>query len=260
MRISLEGQRALVTGANSGIGAAIAVALGEAGARVAINYVTDEPAAQQVAETIRRHGGEALVVSADVTQPDAVAALFRQLDGAFGGLDILVNNAGIDGDRSLAWETDLIRWRAVLEVNLVGAFYCAREALRRMTVQRSGVILNLTSVHETIAWSGYSAYTASKAGLGMLSKTLAQEAAPYGVRVLALAPGAIRTPINQAVWSDPHTLADLLRKIPLGRLGTVDEVARLAVVLVSDVASYVTGTTVYVDGGMTDYPDFRHGG
>lgn len=260
MQISLQDRRALVTGANSGIGAAIASALGEAGARVAINYVTDEPAAEQVAAAIRRRGGDALLVRADVTQPDAVAALFQHLDSAFGGLDILVNNAGVDGDRSLSWETDLARWRTVLEVNLVGAFYCAREALRRMTGQRSGVILNLTSVHEAIAWSGYSAYTASKAGLAMLSKTLAQEAAPYGVRVLALAPGAIRTPINQTVWGDPQMLADLLRKIPLGRLGTVDEVARLAVVLVSDVASYVTGTTVYVDGGMTDYPAFRHGG
>jgi NAD(P)-dependent dehydrogenase (short-subunit alcohol dehydrogenase family) len=148
----------------------------------------------------------------------------------------------------------------VIEVNLLGAFACAREALRRMVAQKGGVILNVSSVHEEIAWSGYSAYAASKAAVGMLAKTLAQEAAPHGVRVLSLAPGAIKTPINRAVWGDPKGLKDLLEKIPLNRMGDPAEIAGMAVVLVSDVASYVTGRTIFVDGGMTDYPDFAHGG
>jgi NAD(P)-dependent dehydrogenase (short-subunit alcohol dehydrogenase family) len=186
--------------------------------------------------------------------------MFASIDMNWGGIDILVNNAGIDGTRNMSWEADLEAWRKVIEVNLMGAFYCAREALQRMTRQKSGVIINLSSVHEEIAWSGYSAYTASKAAVGMLTKTLAQEAAPYGVRVLSIAPGAIRTPINRAVWSDPQCLQDLLEKIPLQRIGEPAEIARMVVVLASDVASYVTGRTVFVDGGMTDYPDFSHGG
>ena len=148
----------------------------------------------------------------------------------------------------------------MIDINLMGPFLCAREALRRMVAQKRGVILNMSSVHEVIAWSGFSAYTASKAGLGMLTKTLAQEAAPFGVRVVALAPGAIQTPINQDVWSNPQMLADLQEKIALGRMGSPEEIARMAVVLLSDAASYVTGTTVFVDGGMTDYPSFAHGG
>ena len=147
-----------------------------------------------------------------------------------------------------------------MEVNLLGAFYCAREALQRMVPQKRGVILSTSSVHQLIPWSGYSAYAASKAALGMMTMTLAQEAAPHGVRVLALGPGAIKTPINQSVWSDPEGLRDLLQKIPLGRLGEPEEIARMAVVLVSDAASYVTGRTIFVDGGMTDYPSFAHGG
>jgi len=190
----------------------------------------------------------------------AVSEMFAQVDRTWGGIDILVNSAGIDGGRAPAWEADVLAWRKVIEVNLLGAFHCARQALTRMVPQKRGVILNISSVHEIIAWSGYSAYTASKAGLGMMTQTLAQEAAPHGVRVLAVAPGAIKTPINRAVWSDPASLQDLLEKIPLNRLGEPEDIARMVVVLVSDVASYVTGRTVFVDGGMTDYPDFAHGG
>jgi glucose 1-dehydrogenase len=186
--------------------------------------------------------------------------MFRDLDEKWGGMDMLVNSAGIDGKRALGWEADLDAWREVIEVNLFGAFYCAQQALKRMVPQKSGVILSISSVHEKIAWSGYSAYTASKAGLGMITQTLAQEAAPHGVRVLAIGPGAIRTPINRGVWTDPKNLKDLLDKIPLSRLGEPEEVARMVVVLVSDAASYLTGRTVFVDGGMTDYPEFSHGG
>ncbi len=260
MEITLQGKRALVTGANSGLGEAVARDLGAAGARVAVNYLVNPAAADEVVRGIRERGGEALAVRADVADQAAVAAMFAAVDEAWGGLDVLVNNAGIDGARAAAWEADPAEWERVLRVDLVGPFLCARQALKRMVAQRHGVVLNVTSVHEKIAWSGYSAYAAAKAGLSMVTKTLAQEAAPFGVRVLSLAPGAVRTPINRGVWSDPASLRDLLGKIPLGRLGEPEEVARAAVFLVSDAASYMTGSTVYVDGAMTDYPDFSHGG
>ena len=260
MNIRLDGKRALVTGASSGIGAAIAAALGEQGARVGINYRGNPDGAQAVAQHIKTRHPHALPLQADVSSPDAVTRMFRKLDQAWGGIDILINNAGLDGERAFGWEAKPDAWRRVVEVNLFGAFYCAREALQRMVRQRSGVVLSITSVHEVIAWSGYSAYAASKAGLGLLTRTLAQEAAPHGIRVLAVAPGAIKTPINQAVWSDPAGLKDLLEKIPLGRVGEPEDVAQMVLFLVSDAASYVTGCTLYVDGGMTDYPSFAHGG
>ncbi|MDQ6733770.1 MAG: SDR family oxidoreductase [Nitrospirota bacterium] len=260
MNIRLEGKRALVTGANSGIGAAIALGLADAGAKVAINYVAHPEAADRLVQTIKEKHGEAISLEADVSDPTAVENLFREIDAAWNGLDILINNAGIDGASALGWEADIAAWRKVIEVNLFGAFYCAREALKRMVPQKSGVVLSTTSVHETIAWSGHSAYTASKAGVSMLTKTLAQEAAPHGVRVLAVGPGAIKTPINRSVWSDPQSMQDLLEKIPLKRIGEPEEVARMVVVLVSEIGSYVTGRTIFVDGGMTDYPDFAHGG
>ncbi len=260
MNIRLEWKRALVTGGSSGIGTAIVRALADAGAKVAFTYRSHPEAAEVLMETLRQEGREAISVEADVSDPTAVKAVFERMDLAWGGIDILINNAGMDGERALSWETDLPSWRKVFEVNLFGAFYCASEALKRMVPQKGGVVLGISSVHEEIAWSGYSAYAASKAALGMLTKTLAQEAAPHGVRVLGLAPGAIKTPINRSVWSDPKGLEDLLRKIPLNRLGEPEEIARLAVILVSDAASYLTGRTVFVDGGMTDYPDFAHGG
>lgn len=260
MNIRLDGKRALVTGGNSGIGAAIALALADAGARVAINYVAHPEATEALIQTIKQKRGEAISIQADVSDPKAVENMFRQVDAAWGGIDILINNAGIDGARAMAWDADIAAWRKVIEINLFGAFYCAREALKRMVPHKSGVVLSTSSVHEEIAWSGYSAYTASKAAISMLTKTLAQEAAPYGVRVLTVAPGAIKTSINRPVWSDPKSLQDLLEKIPLNRIGEPDEIAGMVVVLVSDIASYVTGRTIFVDGGMTDYPDFAHGG
>jgi glucose 1-dehydrogenase len=258
MDLNLGGKRVLVTGGNSGLGAAMVRAFAAEGARVAINFVGHpEATAALVAEL---GAGRCLALQADVSDATQVAAMYAAIDEAWDGLDVLVNNAGIDGPRALAWEADPQAWQRVLQVNLTGAFLCAREALARMVPQRSGVILNTSSVHEVIAWSGYSAYTASKAGLAMMARTMAQEAGPHGVRVLCLAPGAIRTPINADVWKDPAGAADLLAKIPLGRVGEPADVARMAVVLASDVAGYVTATSVFVDGGMTDYPDFAHGG
>lgn len=260
MNISLDGKRALVTGGNSGIGAAIVEALSDAGAKVAINYVTHPETAQSMAQEIWDKGREAITIEADISNANEVQAMFKQMDESWGGIDILINNAGIDGAEAHGWEMKVEDFQKVIHINLLGNYYCARAALKRMTAQRSGVILATSSVHEIIGWTGHSAYTASKAGVGMMNKTLAQEAAPYGVRVLSLAPGAIKTPINKNVWDNKEGLNDLLEKIPLGRIGEPDEIARMAVVLVSDIASYVTGRTIYADGGMTDYPDFAHGG
>lgn len=260
MQIELNGKRVLVTGANSGIGEGVARGFAAAGARVAVNYVSHPDAAQAIVDTLKAEGHDVMAIHADVTDTAQVTAMFAALDAAWGGLDVLVNNAGIDGASARGWEADPQKWRTVIDVNLIGAFNCAQAALARMVTQTSGVILNMTSVHEVIAWSGYSAYTASKAALSMLTKTLAQEAGPHGVRVLSIAPGAMKTPINQSVWSDPAGLADLLTKIPLGRMGSVEDIANLAVFLASDLASYMTGSTVFIDGGMTDYPDFAHGG
>ncbi len=260
MEIRLDGKRALVTGGSSGIGEAISRELAEAGAKVAVNYLAHPEAAQKLVEEIQGRGGWAVALQGDIADADAVERVFRQMDELLGGVDILVNNAGIDGVRALTWESDIEAWIKVLSVNLFGAFYCSRQALKRMVAQKSGVVLSISSVHEMIAWSGYGAYTASKAALGMMTQTLAQEAAPYGVRVLAVGPGAIKTPINQSVWSDHEGMKDLLEKIPLNRMGSTREISRMVVVLVSDIASYVTGRTIFIDGGMTDYPDFAHGG
>jgi len=260
MDLGLDGKRVLVTGGNSGLGAAIARAFAAERARVAINHVVHPEDAAALAGELRASAQDALALQADIADPAAVAAMFTQMDAAWGGIDILINNAGIDGPRARAWETDVAAWTRVLQINLIGAYHCAREALARMVKQRSGVVLNTSSVHEQIAWSGYSAYTASKAGLSMMAKTMAQEAGPYGVRVLCLAPGAIRTPINADVWRDPAGQKDLVSKVPLGRVGETSDVAGMACVLCSDVAAYMTATSVFVDGGMTDYPAFTHGG
>lgn len=260
MRIDLRGKSALVTGGNSGIGEATVLALAAAGARVAINYHSGPEVAAEIVARIEKEGGEAIALPGDVSSHGDVAGMFERVDALWGTIDILVNNAGIDGKRALAWEGDPGEWMRVIQTNLFGAYLCAREALRRMTRTRSGVVVNLSSVHETIPWSGYSAYTASKAAIAMLTKTLAQEAGPFQVRVVAVAPGAIETPINRDVWTDPRQRADLLEKIPLKRIGEPEDVARLIVFLASDAAAYVTGTSVFVDGGMADYPDFAHGG
>ena len=260
MEIRLDGKRALVTGANSGLGEAMALALADAGADVAVNYVVNPEAAEDLVRRIKAKGRRAVALEADVSDPAAVARMFTEMDESLGGIDILLNNAGVDGHKALSWEAEVAQWQKVIQINLLGAYYCAREALRRMTAQRSGVVLCTSSVHEVIAWSGYSAYTASKGGMNMMAKTLAQEAGEFGVRVLSIAPGAIATPINASVLDDPKWQEDLMGKVAIKRVGKTEDVANLALFLVSDHASYMTGTTVFVDGGMTDYPAFAHGG
>lgn len=263
----LSGRRALVTGASRGIGAAIATALAAEGARVAINYVGAAGEAQSVAEGIVRAGGEALCVQADVADEDQVTRMFQTVIDAWGSLDLVVNNAGIQRDAPVA---DMTRadWQRVIDVNLTGQFLCAREAVRvfrrrpasSAPPRAHGTILCVSSVHQVIPWAGHVNYAASKGGVDMLVKTLAQELAPERIRVVSIAPGAIETSINRAAWQTPEARAALREVIPYGRIGSVDDIARAAVWLASDAADYITGSTLFVDGGMTLYPAFREGG
>jgi len=257
----------LVTGASSGIGKAIAKALAQAGAKVGVNYVRNDQAADRVVAEISSTGGDALAIQADVASEHEVQAMFGRMHDAWGSIDILVSNAGIQKDAAFL-DMTLQDWQRVLGVNLTGAFLCAREAAREF--ERRGVVPDLSraagkiifiaSVHDTIPWAGRANYTAAKGGLMLFMKTLAQELAAKKVRVNSISPGAIRTPINMPAWDTPEALADLIELIPYGRIGEPEDVARAAVWLASDAADYVTGATLYVDGGMVLYPAFRSGG
>jgi glucose 1-dehydrogenase len=265
--INLDGQRAIVTGANSGIGEGIARGLAEAGAAVVINYVSAPDSAERVVEEIRAAGGRAIAAHADVSQEEQVQAMFRQAIDTFGSIDILVNNAGLQQDAPLHAMT-LAQWRKVIDVNLTGQFLCAREAarefLRRGVVpalsRSAGKIICVSSVHDVIPWAGHANYAASKGGVAMLMKTMAQELAMHKIRVNSVSPGAIKTPINASAWQTPQAEAALLELIPYFRVGETRDIARAALWLASDHADYVTGATLYVDGGMTLYPEFRDGG
>lgn len=261
LNIDLSGRRALVTGGDSGLGAAASRALAGCGAWVGIGYRGERAPAEKLAAELHAAEGRAVPINVeDVSDAAAVATAFAKADEELGGVDILINNAGIDGERQFCAESDSTAWRRVIDVNLVGAYLCAREAAKRMIAQKRGVIINVTSVHETIPWAGYSAYTAAKAGLAMFTRTMAQETAEHGVRVLAVAPGAIKTPINADVWKDPEGKADLIAKIPMERIGEPKDIGRVVAFLASDLAGYITGTSVVVDGGMLLYADFKEGG
>lgn len=262
----LEGQRALVTGASSGIGRAIALALGAAGARVVVNYHSNPASADAVVAAIRDSGSDAIAAQADVGNRDDCIALFDAARSRFGGVDILVANAGIQRDAPFA-DMTLAQWREVIDVNLTGQFVCAQEAVRqfrrqgRVSTSRAlGKIVFTNSVHQVIPWAGHANYAAAKGGLKMLMETMAQELAAEGIRVNAIAPGAIRTGINRPAWETHDAEAELLRLIPYGRVGDPEDVARAAVWLASDESDYVVGATLFVDGGMTLYPAFREGG
>jgi glucose 1-dehydrogenase len=263
----LKGQKALVTGASSGIGKAIAVALGQAGADVMVNYASDHAGAEAAADEIRREGVRAITHQADVSQEEQVLAMFAHMQEEFGGIDILVANAGLQKDAPLE-EMTLKDWNTVIGVNLTGQFLCAREAVRAFKRQgvrpdiscAAGKIVCMSSVHDTIPWAGHVNYAASKGGVMLLMKSIAQEVAPFRIRVNAIAPGAIRTPINRAAWETKEAYADLMRLVPYKRIGEPEDIARAAVWLASDEADYLTGTTLYVDGGMTLYPGFEAGG
>ncbi len=258
--IDLSGKVVLVTGSSSGLGMAMAEKFADAGATVAVHYHSEKEPAESLVERITGKGGKARAFQADVSDPGQVKTLFEKIDSEFGKLDVLVNNAGIDGKRSVVGEDDTESWEKVIAINLYGPYYCSREAVKRMKKTGKGIIINITSVHEFVPWSGYTAYCAAKAGLSMFTKTLAQETAESGIRVVAIAPGAIKTSINKDVWGNPDTLKDLNNKIAMEKLGTPEDIADAAVFLASDLASYITGTTLVVDGGLLLYPDFKHGG
>jgi glucose 1-dehydrogenase len=263
----LEGQRAIVTGANSGIGEGVARALAEAGAKVVVNYVAGPERAQQVVEEIRHAGGDAVAVRADISREDQVEAMFAQTIAAWGSVDIVVNNAGLQRDAPLH-QMSLKDWQLVLDVNLTGQFLCARAAvrefLRRGVVPAlsaaAGKIICMSSVHDVIPWAGHANYAASKGGVSMLMKTMAQELAMHKIRVNAVSPGAIKTPINTDAWATPEAEQKLLKLIPYYRVGETHDIARAVVWLASDLSDYVNGATLYVDGGMTLFPEFRGNG
>ena len=263
----LKGQGAIVTGANSGIGKAVAIALGEAGADVVVNYVHGDEAAQQVVNTISAAGQRAIAVQADVSSSDQVEAMFRRAIAEFGTVHILVNNAGLQKDAAIDAMT-LDQWNTVIGINLTGQFLCAREAVkefrRRGVVKEvsasAGKIICMSSVHEVIPWAGHANYAASKGGVMLMMKSLAQEVAPYRIRVNSICPGAIRTPINTSAWSTPEAYADLMRLIPYKRIGEPEDIGRVAAFLASDLADYINGTSIFVDGGMCLYPGFATGG
>jgi glucose 1-dehydrogenase len=263
----LVGQKALVTGANSGIGEAVAIALGQAGADVAVNYVTAPDRAEEVAATIRGHGVKATTHKADVSQESEVRDMFRDVIAELGTIDILINNAGLQRDAPIERMT-LAQWEKVISVNLTGQFLCAREAIIeflrrgiRPEISRSaGKIICMSSVHQKIPWAGHVNYASSKGGIMMMMQTLAQEVAPHRIRVNGIAPGAIRTPINTAAWETKEAYDALMKLVPYGRIGEPDDIARAAVWLASDQADYIVGATLFVDGGMTLFPAFASGG
>jgi glucose 1-dehydrogenase len=263
----LEGQTAVVTGASSGIGSAVARALGAAGARVAVNFHSGQEEADEVVQDILRAGGQAIAVQADVSDEAQVRALFDACVQAFGRVDIVVANSGIQQDAPFT-EMTLAQWQRVLDVNLTGQFLCTREAVRRFEAQAldprlsraKGKIICMSSVHEVIPWAGHVNYAASKGGMMLFMQSVAQELAPYRIRVNSVAPGAIQTPINRAAWETPDALARLLPLIPYGRIGQPADIGRAVAWLASDDADYVHGQTLFVDGGMTLYPEFARGG
>jgi glucose 1-dehydrogenase len=263
----LTHQKALVTGANSGIGKGVAIALGAAGADVVVNYVEGDDAANAVVDEIRRSGSNAIAHRADISAEDQVETMFNRAVREYGTIDILVNNAGLQRDSPFA-DMTLEKWNKVLGINLTGQFLCARSAIREFlrrgvvpSVSRAaGKIICMSSVHQVIPWAGHANYATSKGGIKLLMESMAQELAPKGIRVNGIAPGAIQTPINTSAWDTPEALKSLLTLIPYGRIGLPEDIARAAVWLASDDSDYVVGTTLFVDGGMTLYPGFSTNG
>lgn len=262
MQISLDQQVALITGASSGIGAGAAKALAAAGAAVVINYHSQAEPAEELARQINAEGGRAIAIGADVSKEEDVERLFAQTLEAFGSLDILVANSGMQKDAK-AVDMTLVDWNQVIGVNLTGQFLCARAALRifnrqgiREGVSRAaGKIIHMSSVHQRIPWAGHVNYAASKGGVDMLMQTLAQEVSHQRIRINGIAPGAIRTDINRDANEE-----QLLKLIPYGRVGEVEDIANALVFLASDTSDYIVGTTLFIDGGMSLYPEFRGNG
>ena len=246
---ALEGKVALITGASSGIGKAIAIEMARRGASIVVNYVGKADAADQVVKTIEQESGTALAIQADVSKASAVSNMIKQAVTKFGRLNVLVNNAGIEKETPFL-EKPEEEWDRVIAVDLKGVFLCTQLAARVMAKNGGGTIINISSIHEDLPFPGYAAYCAAKGGLRMLCRDLALELAKHHINVVNVAPGAINTPINARTMSDPEKKLALQREIPLGRVGEPSEVAKLVAYLASDDASYITGTTVVIDGGL----------
>ena len=263
----LIGQTALVTGANSGIGQGVAISLGDAGANVIVNYVVNPDAANAVVDQIKNAGGMAVAIQADVSKEDQVTSMFQQAILQFGTIDILVNNAGLQRDAKFH-EMTLAQWQLVIDINLTGQFLCAREAIREflrrgIVPERSvacGKIICMSSVHELIPWGGHANYATSKGGIKMLMQSLAQEYGRQKIRVNSICPGAIKTPINKSAWDTPEAYNSLMNLIPYNRIGVPEEIGKLAVFLASDDSDYITGASMFIDGGMTVFEGFSTGG
>ncbi|WP_296256363.1 MULTISPECIES: SDR family oxidoreductase [unclassified Pseudomonas] len=266
MQISLKGQIALVTGASSGLGFGAARGLAACGAAVVINYHSQPEPAQKLVDEILKAGGQAIAVGADVSKEEEVERLFAETIKAFGRLDILIANSGLQKDAPIA-ELSLEDWNTVINVNLTGQFLCARAALRQFATQQIrpeisralGKIIHMSSVHQVIPWAGHVNYAASKGGVDLLMRSIAQEVGEQRIRVNSIAPGAIRTAINTKATSGDAE-QQLLKLIPYGRVGEAEDVANAVVWLASDASDYVHGTTLFIDGGMSLYPEFRNNG
>jgi glucose 1-dehydrogenase len=263
----LKGQKTLVTGANSGIGEGVARALAAAGGDVVVNYVSRPEDAERVVGEVKAQGSMAMAIRADVSRETEVRSMFQEMIGAWGTIDILVSNAGLQRDAALV-DMTLDQWNTVLGVNLTGTFLCVREAAREMirrgprpeVSRATGKIVCISSVHERIPWAGHVNYAASKGGMMLFMQSVAQELAPHRIRVNSVAPGAIQTPINRPAWETPEALTRLLTLIPYGRIGQPADIGATVAWLASDDADYVHGQTLFVDGGMTLYPEFARGG
>lgn len=262
----LKGKKALVTGASSGIGAGVALELARAGADVVVNYSSSLTSAEKVVGQITELGRQVYPVKCDVSNPDDVNAMFDEMFAKWGTIDILVNNAGLQQDAAFV-DMTLAQWNKVIGINLTGMFLCAQRAvkefIRRGPVEGSpsiGKVINMSSVHEIIPWAGHVNYAASKGAVRMFTQSLSQELAPQKIRINAIGPGAIATPINRPAWETPEALESLLRLIPYKRVGQAIDIGKAAVWLASDESDYVNGQTLFVDGGMTLFPEFADGG
>lgn len=265
----LQGQIAIITGASSGIGAGVAKSLAQAGATVVVNYPVEatKPAAEEVLNEITQAGGTGMVAQCDVSKEDQVIRMFADVVAQYGTVDILVNNAGLQRDAKFD-EMTLDQWNTVISVNLTGQFLCAREAIREFLRRgprpdvsvATGKIICMSSVHELIPWAGHVNYASSKGAIKMLMQSLAQEYGDRKIRVNSICPGAIQTPINRAAWETPQALNSLMTLIPYNRIGQPADIGNLAVFLASDLSDYITGASIFIDGGMTVFEGFSTNG
>ncbi|TDB67063.1 glucose 1-dehydrogenase [Arundinibacter roseus] len=266
---NFKGQVVLVTGASSGIGQACAIHFGSLGATVIVNYYSGEEKANQTLAQIKEKGGDGIAIKADVSVEADVLSMYEQILTNFGRLDVLVSNAGMQVDAPFL-EMTLDQWQKVIDVNLTGMFLCTREAAKQFIKQAKeqpvegdgalGKIILMSSVHDIIPWAGHVNYAASKGGVLMFMKSISQELAPKKIRINAISPGAVKTTINKEVWQDEKKLKELMTLIPYKRIGTPEDVARAVAWLASDDSDYVNGETMYIDGGMTLYPEFMDNG